>query len=118
MALVAVIVGPGKEAPTMSSPSSSDGRALAPEIRLLHDASHDSTTAPLGAMSLRTVLRRRDALKWVATFDKERLDSASTFADGNPALFRVHRPEVSTDAIVFNSLVTNCVNRAGKQKSL
>ena len=69
-------------------------------------------------MSLRTLLRRPDALKWVAAFDKERLDLASTFADGKPAPFRVHRSDVSNDATVLNSLVTNCVNRAGKQKSL
>jgi hypothetical protein len=117
VALVAAIVGPGNEASTTSSPSSSDGGALAPELRSLHEASHDTTPAPLGAMSLRTVLRRPDALKWVEAFGKERLDLASTFADGKPALFRVHRSEVSNDAIVLNSLVTNCVNRAGKQKS-
>ena len=64
-----------------------DGGALALELHSLHDVSHDTTPAPLGAMSLRTVLRRPDALKWVAAFDKERLDLASTFADGNPTLF-------------------------------
>ena len=68
-------------------------------------------------MSLRTVLRRPGALKWVAAFDKERLDLASTFAGGNPVLFRVPRSDVSTNTIMLNSLVTNCVNRAGKQKS-
>ena len=120
MTLVAAATGSVNDAPKTSSPSSSGGGALAPELESLHEASHDATPAPLGAMLMRTVaivLRRPGALKWVAAFDKERLDLASAFAGGKHPRFRVRRSEVPADAIVFNSLVTNCVNRAGKQKS-
>ena len=118
MALVMVIIEPGNGAPTTPTPPSSDGGALTPELQSLHEAPHDTAPAPIGAMSLRTVLRRPGALKWVVAFDKERIDLASTFADDRPPRFRVRRSEVSTDAIVLNSLVTSCVSRAGKQKSM
>ena len=115
--LVTAIIGPGDDTPKMPQSSSSDGGSLAPELQSLHKVSHNMAPAPLGAISLRTVLRRPGALKWVAAFDKERLDLVFTFAGGKPALSRVHRYEVSTDATLLDLLVTNCVNRAEKQKS-
>ena len=96
-----------------------------PTAEHLHQ-SYNRSTRPLttrhrhhsGRRPCAPVLRRPGALKWVAVIDKERLDLASMFTGGNPALFRVHRSEASTDAIVLNWLVSNCVNRVDKQKSL
>ena len=68
-------------------------------------------------MSLRAVLRRSDKLKWVAGFDKERLDLKSMFASGKPVLFRMHQSDVSSNDIVLNSLIASFVSRVGKQKS-
>ena len=113
--LVAVVVGPGTGT-LKTSPSSSDGGALAIELQSLHGASHGMTAPPLGAMSLHTVLRRPDAMKWVAAFDKERLDLASTFTGGKPTLSRVHRSEVAAGFIVLKLLFTNYVNRVDKQR--